>query len=59
MPDRKRQSRGISNDMSAEAIARRLDIASQLYKLARTLSNARYVGRVEQARGPSSKRRER
>lgn len=40
-------SRGISRDMSPEAIARRLDIASQLFKLWNTLRNAKYVGPVE------------
>ena len=46
MPDFKSLSRGISDDMSPEAIARRLDIANQLYMLARTLSEAQYVGPV-------------
>ena len=46
-PDYESLSRGISSDMSPEAITRRLDVASQLYRLARTLSKAEYVGPVE------------
>ena len=45
--DHESLSRGISGDMSSDAIARRLDIASQLYQLARTLSGAEYQGHVE------------
>lgn len=45
--DYKALSRGISHDMSPEAIAERLRIAGELYELAQTLSTARYVGPVE------------
>jgi len=40
-------SKGISGDMSPQAIAERLRIASELYDLAKTLSTATYVGKVE------------
>lgn len=42
-PDYKALSRGESDDMSPRAIARRLEIASQLYRLARTLQGAEHV----------------
>jgi len=38
--DVKNRSRGVSRDMSPEAIARRLDIASQLHELAKSLGKA-------------------
>ena len=37
-------SRGVSGDMSPDAIARRLDIASELYDLAKSLSKATRIG---------------
>lgn len=40
-------SKGISRDMSPQAIAERLRIVSELYDLARILSTAEYVGSVE------------
>ena len=49
-PDYKALSRGISRDMSPDAIARRLRIAGELYRLAETLSRAEYVGPVETTR---------
>ena len=45
--DNKALSRGISHDMSAEAILRRLRIASDLYDVAKLLGKAKRVGRVE------------
>ncbi|GEM_PF-5489182 len=47
--DYKSLSRGISDDMSSDAIARRLDIASDLYDLAAFLSKARYGGESKAA----------
>ena len=46
-PDYEALSKGISQDMSPEAIAGRLKIVSELYDLARTLSTAEFLGRVE------------
>ena len=40
-------SKGISRDMSSQAIAERLRIVSELYDLAKTLSTARCLGSVE------------
>ncbi len=40
----KRRSRGTSQDMSAAAISRRLDIVSQLYEVWCLLRTARRVG---------------
>ena len=45
--DNKALSRGISRDMSAEAISRRLRIASDLYDIAKILGKTKRVGRVE------------
>ncbi|MBM81564.1 MAG: hypothetical protein CMJ78_13375 [Planctomycetaceae bacterium] len=45
----KAESRGVSADMSPEAISRRLDIVSELYDLCITLGRARYVGKVEES----------
>jgi hypothetical protein len=47
--DYKSLSRGISRDMSPDAIARRLKIVADLYGLARTLGKAKNLGRVEDA----------
>jgi hypothetical protein len=41
-------SRGRSTDTSSEAILRRLDIASELFELVGTLSNAQKVGTAEE-----------
>lgn len=49
-PDYKSLSRGISRDMSSEAIARRLKIVADLYELAKTLSGSKNLGRVEELR---------
>ena len=46
-PDYKSLSRGVSRDMSPEAIARRLQILAELDELARTLSKAVFLGKVE------------
>jgi hypothetical protein len=48
-PDYKSLSRGISRDMSSEAISRRLKIVADLYELAKTLSGSTNLGRVEHA----------
>lgn len=48
-PDYKSLSRGISRDMSSEAIARRLKIVADLYELAQTLKRFKNIGRVEDA----------
>jgi hypothetical protein len=54
-PDYEALSKGLSRDMSPQAIARRLDIASELYDLARVLAKARPLGKVEgQSRGPEA-----
>ena len=45
-PDYKKLSRGTSRDMSPDAIARRLEIASELWDLAQLLSTSRYVGKL-------------
>lgn len=52
------RSRGVSRDMSAEAILRRLEIASELYELARGLQQAEFVGRVEQDGEEAGEKRE-
>ena len=49
--DMKALSRGISRDMSPEAILKRLRIASSLHRAARMLGKARYVGKVGTGRG--------
>ena len=46
-PDYKALSRGMSSDMTPEAIERRLDIAAQLWKAANELGRSTYVGKVE------------
>jgi len=48
----KSQSRGVSCDMSPEAILRRLDIVDELRELAKDLQNAKRLGpaRSEQPR---------
>jgi hypothetical protein len=46
-PNYKDLSRGVSNDMSPEAIDRRLEIASQLWKLANVLGQNEYVGKID------------
>jgi hypothetical protein len=48
-PDYKSLSRGISRDMSSEAIARRLKIVADLFELAKTLKRFKNLGRVEGA----------
>jgi len=40
----KSQSRGVSCDMSSEAILRRLDIVDELRELAKDLQNAKRLG---------------
>ena len=42
----KSQSRGVSCDMSPEAILRRLDIVDELRELAKDLQNAKRLGPV-------------
>jgi hypothetical protein len=42
--DAKRRSRGISADMSPEAILRRIGIVSELYDVWRTLKTTRQLG---------------
>jgi hypothetical protein len=49
--DSKRRSRGASRDMSPAAISRRFDILVELHELWRTLSRAKRLGRVKDARG--------
>ena len=49
--DLKALSQGISRDMSPEAIARRLEIASQLHELVKTLGRSQKVGAVEAESG--------
>ncbi len=44
----KRRSRGWSTDMSGEAIARRVDIVSELRAVGLWLAKARRIGRVEE-----------
>lgn len=46
----KRLSRGISTDMSPEAVSRRLEIAGELFELAAWLGKAKYVGKVRDLR---------
>jgi hypothetical protein len=45
--DYKALSRGISRDMSPDAIARRLQIASDLHDLVKDLAQAKNLGKVE------------
>ena len=54
--DNKALSRGISRDMSAEAISRRLRIASDLHDVATMLGKAKRVGRVEPIDGAELQR---
>ena len=42
----KRRSRGISNDMSPEAIARRIDIVGELWRMWQVLRHAKRIGPV-------------
>ena len=42
----KRRSRGFSTDMSGEAVAKRIDIVSQLRELGLAAKNARILGPV-------------
>jgi hypothetical protein len=42
----KRRSRGISDDMSPAAIARRIDIVGELWRMWQTLRSARRIGPV-------------
>jgi hypothetical protein len=44
----KSQSRGVSCDMSPEAILRRLDIVDELRELAKELQNAKRLGPVNE-----------
>jgi len=50
----KSKSRGVSRDMSPEAISRRFDILVELHELASALSSAKRLGRA-QALSTSSK----
>lgn len=43
----KRRGRGISDDMSPAAIARRIDIVGDLWRMWQILRNARRIGPVE------------
>ncbi len=45
--EHKSKSRGISRDMSPEAISRRLDILVELHEVAQALANAKRVGKAE------------
>ena len=40
-------SRGMSNDMSSQAISKRLDILSELYELALVLKKSKIVSKVK------------
>jgi hypothetical protein len=48
----KAKSRGISRDMSPEAISRRFDILVELDTLARALEKAKRQGRVAETEAP-------
>jgi len=48
--DYKAISRGVSDDMSSEAIAHRLRIAGQLWKLGNSLMDSTYAGKVADQR---------
>lgn len=50
--DAKERSRGISTDMSSEAIMRRLQKVADLYEVWRWLRTAKRIGAVEQVRKP-------
>ncbi len=52
--EHKSKSRGISRDMSPEAISRRLDILVELHEVARALANAKRIGKAEP--GPAPRR---
>lgn len=47
--DTKALSRGVSRDMSPQAIARRLKIVDELHELAKALGSSQRLGKVEQA----------
>lgn len=44
--EQKSRSRGISRDMSSEAISRRLDILVELHEVARALARAERIGKA-------------
>jgi len=44
----KNKSRGYSRDMSAEAIARRLDVVEEMNRACDELGKAKFLGRVEE-----------
>ena len=52
--DRKLQSRGISADMSSEAIMQRLQKVADLYEVWRWLRTAKRIGPAEQVKDPGS-----
>ncbi len=49
----KAQSRGVSCDMSPEAILRRLDIVDELRDLAKDLRNAKRLGPMKSGQPPT------
>ena len=51
MKQAKAQSRGISCDMSSEAVLRRLDIVDELRELATDLQNAERLGPIKSEYG--------
>ncbi len=52
--EQKARSRGVSRDMSPEAISKRFDILVELHELARALAGAKRVGKAELQPAPRS-----
>ncbi len=51
----KRRGRGISDDMSPDAIGRRIDIVGQLHRMWQLLRHAQRVGPVQAADQPADR----
>lgn len=51
--DLKRRGRGISDDMSPDAIGKRIDIVGQLHRMWQLLRHAQRVGPVQPADHPA------
>jgi hypothetical protein len=50
----KARSRGVSQDMSPEAISARLDILADLYSTAKALASARFISKQQAGPGRST-----
>ena len=52
--EQKSKSRGISRDMSPEAISKRFDILVELHEVAMALARAKRIGKAEPTSSPRS-----